>query len=164
MAKEGQNIRYQSFFLDEMGFGAVAFSFGIISGADIIVPFSRGGFSMDGREPMAAVLTEQEICERAGGGSAAISGSGAIGFFSLDPGKIGGINDSRVVVREKMLLVFWHALILSVNRGAGAFFQAENSRVKIIVKDFLYHTIGPAVGNGAPGEFSKLDFPFVERL
>lgn len=122
MVKEGQNIRYQSFFLDEMGFGAVAFSFGIISGADIIVPFSRGGFSMDGREPMAAVLTEQEIYERAGGGSAAISGSGAIGFFSLDPGKIGGINDSRVVVREKILLVFWHALILSVNRGAGAFF------------------------------------------
>ena len=119
---------------------------------------------MDGREPMAAVLTEQEIYERAGGGSAAISGSGAIGFFSLDPGKIGGINDSRVVVREKMLLVFWHALILSVNRGAGAFFQAENSRVKIIVEDFLYHAIGPAVGNGAAGEFSKLDFPFVERL
>ena len=77
---------------------------------------------MDGREPMAAVLTEQEIYERAGGGSAAISGSGAIGFFSLDPGKIGGINDSRVVVREKILLAFWHALILSVNRGAGAFF------------------------------------------
>ena len=148
-----------------MGFFTAASAFCVVGGADIIFPLRVRRFAPDGRQAAAAVLAEKTAPKRAGrsgfdrSGAAPVSAAAPFSLQLLHQGKIGLLNDGRMMLFKNVLFTVRHAPVPAVDGGSGPFAQSEGTGIKIIFQKLPHHALGPGFGDGSFGYAPRGQLP-----